>query len=109
VDGARTVEVQLIGDLPKGAVPSLNVDGIIEVSRLSNVLYLQRPAFGQENSAIRLFRIEADGQHAEAVKVELGRSSVTTIEVRSGLKVGDRVIVSDTSQIGDNVNRIRLK
>jgi HlyD family secretion protein len=108
VDGTRTVEVQLIGELPKGAVPGLNVDGTIEVSRLENVLYVQRPAFGQEDSTVKLFKLEADNQHAEAVTVELGRSSVTTIVVRSGLRVGDKVIVSDTSQIGDNADRIRL-
>jgi len=108
VDGTRTVEVQLIGDLPKGAVPSLNVDGTIEVSRLSNIFYVQRPAFGQEDSTVKLFKLEADNQHAEAVTVQLGRSSVTTIEIRGGLKVGDKVIVSDTSQLGDNANRIRL-
>jgi HlyD family secretion protein len=108
VDGTRTVEVQLIGELPKGAVPGLNVDGTIEVSRLDSVLYVQRPAFGQEDSTVKLFKIEADNQHAEAVTVELGRGAVTTIVIRSGLKVGDKVIVSDTSQIGDNANRIRL-
>jgi HlyD family secretion protein len=108
VNGTRTVEVQLIGELPKGAVPSLNVDGTIELSRLPNVLYVQRPAFGQENSTVKLFKLEADDQHAEAVTVQLGQHSVTTIEIRSGLKVGDKVIVSDTSQIGDNANRIKL-
>lgn len=108
VDGTITVEVQLIGELPKGAVPSLNVDGVIEVSRLENVLYVQRPAFGQEDSTVKLFKLEDDNQHAEAVTVQLGRGAVTTIVIRSGLKVGDKVIVSDTSQIGDNANRIRL-
>jgi HlyD family secretion protein len=108
VDGTITVEVQLIGELPKGAVPSLNVDGAIEVSRLENVLYVQRPAFGQEDSTVKLFKLEDDNQHAEAVTVQLGRGAVTTIVIRSGLKVGDKVIVSDTSQLGDNANRIRL-
>ncbi len=108
VNGTRTVEVQLIGELPKGAVPALNVDGTIELSRLPDVLYVQRPAFGQENSTVKLFKLEADDQHAEAVTVQLGKHSVTTIEIRSGLKVGDKVIVSDTSQIGDNANRIKL-
>jgi len=108
VNGTRTVEVQLIGELPKSAVPNANVDGTIELSRLPNVLYVQRPAFGQENSTVKLFKLEADDQHAEAVTVQLGRHSVTTIEIRSGLKVGDKVIVSDTSQIGDNANRIKL-
>jgi HlyD family secretion protein len=108
INGTRTVDVQLLGELPRGAVPDLNVDGTIELERLENVLYIQRPAFGQENSTIKLFKYEPDGKHAEAVTVQLGRSSVTTIEIRSGLKVGDKVIVSDTSQLGDNTNRIRL-
>ena len=108
VDGTRKVEVQLLGDLPKDAVPSMNVDGTIELFRLPNVLKVQRPAFGQENSTVKLFRMEPDDQHAVAVTVQLGRTSVTEIEIRDGLKVGDKVIVSDTSQIGDNADRIRL-
>ncbi len=108
VDGTIKVEVRLIGDLPSGAVPSMNVDGTIELYRLPNVLKVQRPAFGQENSVIKLFRMEPDDQHAVAVTVQLGLMSVTEAEIRSGLKAGDRVIVSDTSQIGDNADRIRL-
>jgi multidrug efflux pump subunit AcrA (membrane-fusion protein) len=108
IDGTRTVEVQLIGELPKGAVPALNVDGEIELEKMENILYVQRPAFGQEGSTVKLFKLEPDGVHAESVTVELGRYSVTHIEIRSGLRAGDRVIVSDTSQIGDNVSRIRL-
>jgi HlyD family secretion protein len=108
VNGTRMVEVQLIGELPKGAVPSLNVDGTITLQRLPNVLKVQRPAFGQENSTVKLFKLEPDDQHAEAVTVQLGLTAVTEIEIRSGLKVGDKVIVSDTSQLGDNANRIRL-
>jgi HlyD family secretion protein len=69
---------------------------------------MQRPAFGQENSTIRLFRMEADDQYASAVTVQLGQTSVTEVEVRGGLKAGDKVIVSDTSQLGDNADRIRL-
>lgn len=107
-NGTRTVDVQLIGELPPGAVPDLNVDGTIELERLDNVLHVQRPAFGQEKSSVKLFRLEPDGKYAEAVTVQLGRTSVTLIEIVSGLRVGDRVIVSDTSQLGDNVNRIRL-
>src|SRR5262249_8057983 len=107
-NGTRLVEIQLLGELPKGAVPDLNVDGEIELERLENVLYIQRPAFGQEGSTIKLFKYEPDGVHAEAVNVQLGRSSVTSIEIKSGLKIGDKVIVSDTTQIGDNVNRIKL-
>ncbi len=108
VDGTRKVEVQLLGELPRDAVPSMNVDGTIELFRLPNVLKVQRPAFGQEDSTIKLFRMEPDDQHAVAVTVQLGRTSVTEIEIRGGLKVGDRVIVSDTSQLGDNADRIRL-
>jgi HlyD family secretion protein len=108
VDGTIKVEVALIGDLPPGAVPMLGVDGTIELFLLPNVLKLQRPAFGQENSSIRLFKMEADDQHASAVTVQLGQTSVTEVEIRGGLKAGDRVIVSDTSQLGDNADRIRL-
>jgi HlyD family secretion protein len=108
VDGTRRVEIQLIGDLPKDAVPSLNVDGTIELSRLPNVLKMQRPAFGQENSKVKLFRMEPDDIHAVAITVELGQTSVTEVEIRGGLKAGDKVIVSDTSQLGDNAERIRL-
>lgn len=108
VEGTIRVEVQLIGDLPAGAVPSLNVDGTIELFRLPSVLKMQRPAFGQENSKVKLFRMEPDDQHAVAVTVELGQTSVTEVEIRGGLRAGDKVIVSDTSQLGDNADRIRL-
>ena len=108
VDGTRRVEIQLIGDLPKDAVPSLNVDGTIELFRLPNVLKMQRPAFGQENSKVKLFRMEPDDIHAVAVTVELGQTSVTEVEIRGGLRAGDKVIVSDTSQLGDTADRIKL-
>ncbi|MFN0083963.1 MAG: efflux RND transporter periplasmic adaptor subunit [Blastocatellia bacterium] len=107
-NGTRLVEVQLLAELPKGAVPDLNVDGVIELERLENVLYVQRPTFGQEGATIKLFRLEPDETHAEAVTVTLGRASVTVIEVRGGLRVGDKVIVSDTSRVGDDAARIRL-
>ncbi len=107
-NGTVLVDVALEGELPKGARPDLNVDGTVELERLENVLHMQRPAFGQEKSTIKLFRLEPDDKYAEAVTVQLGRGSVTTIEIVSGLKVGDKVIVSDTSQLGDNTNRIRL-
>ncbi|MBO0857665.1 MAG: efflux RND transporter periplasmic adaptor subunit [Chloracidobacterium sp.] len=108
VDGTIKVDVALLGDLPPGAVPSLNVDGTIELFRLPNVLKMQRPAFGQENSNVRLFKMEPDDVYATAVTVQLGQTSVTEVEVRGGLKAGDRVIVSDTSQLGDNADRIKL-
>ncbi|HZF40610.1 MAG TPA: efflux RND transporter periplasmic adaptor subunit [Blastocatellia bacterium] len=108
VDGTRKVEVRLLGDLPPGAVPGLSVDGTIELSRLPNVIKMQRPAFGQENSTVKLFRMEPDDQYAVAVTVQLGQTSVTEVEIRGGLRAGDKVIVSDTSQLGDNADRIRL-
>ncbi|MGE0887194.1 MAG: HlyD family secretion protein [Blastocatellales bacterium] len=108
VNGTVAVDVALDGALPPGARPDMSVDGTIELERLENVLYIQRPAFGQEKSTVKLFKLEPDNQHAESTTVELGRSSVTTIEIVRGLKVGDKVIVSDTSQLGDNVTRIRL-
>lgn len=105
--GTRTVDVQLLGELPKGAVPDMSVDGTIELERLRDVLYIPRPAFGQENSTISLFKYVEGGREAVRVQVRLGRSSVSSIEVLEGLNVGDRVILSDTSQY-DSVNRIRL-
>lgn len=105
--GTVTVDVSLEGELPKGARPDLSVDGTIELERLNNVLYVQRPAFGQEKSTISLFKIVEGGKEAVRTQVKLGRSSVSTIEVLEGLQVGDQVILSDTSQY-DNVNRIRL-
>ena len=108
INGTRTVDVTLIGALPKGAVPDLSVDGTIELERLNDVLYMGRPAFGQEQSVVGLFKIGSDGVNAERVQVKLGKSSVNTVEVLSGLRVGDRVILSDMSQY-DGYDRIRLK
>jgi HlyD family secretion protein len=107
-NGTRTVDVTLTGELPKGAVPDLSVDGTIELERLNDVLYMGRPAFGQDQSVVGLFKIGPDGANAERIQVKLGRSSVNTIEVLSGLKVGDQVILSDMSAY-DAYDRIRLK
>lgn len=107
-NGTVAVDVSLEGALPPGARPDMSVDGTIELERLESALQIQRPTFGQENSTIKLFKLETDDQHAEAVAIEIGRVSVTTVEIVKGLKVGDKVIVSDTSQLGDNVTRIRL-
>jgi HlyD family secretion protein len=107
-NGTRTVDVTLTGDLPKGAVPDLSVDGTIELERLNDVLFMGRPAFGQDQSVVGLFKIGPDGAEAERTQVKLGRSSVNTIEVLSGLKVGDQVILSDMSAY-DAYDRIRLK
>lgn len=106
-NGLVTVDVDLIGELPAGARVALNVDGTIELERLEDVLYVGRPAFGQEHSTVGLFRMEEDGVHASRVQVKLGRSSVTYMEVLSGLKEGDDVVLSDTSQ-WDSFDRIRL-
>src|SRR5207302_9844949 len=95
VNGTRTVDVTLLGDLPKGAVPDLSVDGTIELEQMNGVLYMGRPAFGQEQSTVGLFKIDPDGVNAERVQVKLGRSSVNTVEILAGLKVGDQVILSD--------------
>ena len=108
INGTRTVDVTLIGGLPKGAVPDLSVDGTIELERLNDVLYMGRPAFGQEQSVVGLFKIGSDGVNAERVQVKLGKSSVNTVEILSGLKVGDQVILSDMSAY-DAYDRIRLK
>ena len=108
INGTRTVDVTLMGDLPKGAVPDLSVDGTIELERLNDVIYMGRPAFGQDQSVVGLFKIGSDGVNAERVQVKLGKSSVNTIEVLSGLKVGDQVILSDMSAY-DAYDRIRLK
>jgi HlyD family secretion protein len=86
----------------------LSVDGTIELERLNDVLFMGRPAFGQEQSVVGLFKILADGVNAERVQVKLGRSSVNTMEILSGLKVGDQVILSDMSAY-DAYDRIRLK
>jgi HlyD family secretion protein len=107
INGTRTVDVRLIGTLPPGAVPDLSVDGTIVLENLSDVVYVERPVFGQQNTTITLFKIEPDGKGADRVPVKLGRASVTTIEVLDGLKVGDKVILSDMSA-WDGRDRIRL-
>jgi HlyD family secretion protein len=108
INGTRTVDVTLLGELPKGAVPDLSVDGTIELERLNDVIFMGRPAFGQDQSVVGLFRVGPDGVNAERVQVKLGKSSVNTIEVLAGLKVGDQVILSDMSAY-DAYDRIRLK
>ena len=106
-DGTVTVDVALDAALPKGARPNLQVDGTIEIERLQNVLYVGRPSVGQANSKIELFKLNEDGKTAVRVPVELGRTSVNTVEIIKGLNVGDRVILSDTSA-QDGYDKIRL-
>ncbi len=107
-NGTVTVDVRLTGDLPAGARPDLSVDGTIEVERLTDVLYVGRPAYGQPESTVGLFKLVDGGNAAVRVPVQLGRSSVNTIEIVSGLSKGDVVILSDMSA-WDGVDRVRLK
>jgi HlyD family secretion protein len=107
-EGTVTVDVKLQGDLPQGARPDLSVEGTIEIERLTDVIYVGRPAFGQPNSTVGMFRLEPDGKFAVRVQVKLGRSSVSIIEVREGLRPNDRVILSDTSAY-DAYDRIALR
>jgi HlyD family secretion protein len=107
INGTRTVDCKLDGPLPSGAVPDLSVDGTVEIQRLADVVYIGRPVFGQPDSSVSLFKLEPDGKGASRVTVKLGRSSVNTIEVVDGLKVGDQVILSDMSAQDQNP-RIRL-
>lgn len=107
LNGTVTVDVALNGTLPDGARPDLSVDGTIQLMKLDDVVYVGRPVFGQQDQTVSLFKIEPDGKYANKVKVAFGRSSVNTIEVKSGLNVGDRVILSDMSAY-DNYDRIKL-
>lgn len=108
VNGTVTVDVALIGELPRGARPDLSVDGVIEIERLDNVVYMERPAYGEADRSMGVFRIDEDGREAHRVDVQFGRSSVNSIEIRSGLQPGDVVILSDMSR-WDGLDRIRLR
>jgi RND family efflux transporter MFP subunit len=107
-NGTVTVDVKLTGELPKGARPDLSVDGTIDLEKLDNVLYVGRPAMGQENSTISLFKLDPAGNGATRVQVKVGRASVNQIEILGGLKEGDTVVLSDMSRY-DNTDRIRLE
>jgi HlyD family secretion protein len=107
VNGNVTVDVRLTGQLPAGARPDLSVDGTIELERLNNVVHMGRPTNGQPNGTLSIFKITPDGQYANRVQVQLGRTSVNTIEVVKGLQPGDQVILSDMSA-QDGHDRIRL-
>lgn len=106
-EGTVTVDVKLTGKLPAGARPDLSVDGTIRIERLTDVLYVGRPAYGQAENTITLFRLEPGGEHAVRVPVRLGKASVNTIEIAKGLAEGDRVILSDTSA-WDGHDRLRI-
>jgi HlyD family secretion protein len=107
VNGTVTVDVALEGALPQGARPDLSVDGTIDIERISDMLYVGRPVFGQEETTVTLFKLEPDGVNAVRDQVKLGRSSVNTIEVLQGLKEGDQVILSDMSR-WDTYDRVRI-
>lgn len=107
-NGTVTIDVTLDEALPKGARPDLSVDGTIEIERLDNVLHVGRPAYGQANSTVGMFRLVPGQDEAERVQVGLGRSSVNTIEIVRGLNEGDVVILSDMSR-WDAVDRVRVK
>jgi HlyD family secretion protein len=106
--GTVTVDVELVGELPRGARPDLSVDGTIELERLDNVLNVGRPAFGQEQSTVGLFKVDPATGEASRAQVQLGKSSVNTIQVMGGLAEGDQVILSDMSA-WDQFERIRLR
>ncbi|HEV2277986.1 MAG TPA: HlyD family efflux transporter periplasmic adaptor subunit [Acidobacteriaceae bacterium] len=108
LNGTRTVDVTLDGPLPQGAVPQLSVDGTIDLEHLHDVLYVGRPAFGNPNSTISLFRIDPDGKTATRIQVKVGGASVTEIQILDGLKEGDRVILSDMSRYDAN-DKVRLE
>jgi RND family efflux transporter MFP subunit len=108
VNGTVTVDVALDSALPQGARPDLSVDGTIDLEKMQNVLYVGRPAFGQEQSTVGMFKLEPDGSNAVRAQVKLGRSSVNTVEILQGLKEGDQVILSDMSR-WDNFDRVRLE
>jgi HlyD family secretion protein len=106
-DGTVTVDVRLKSEPPQGARPDLTVDGTVVLEKLANVVYMGRPVQGQPNSEMSIFKLDAAGKRAAKVTVRLGRSSVSTIEIRDGLGPGDQVILSDmTAQ--DGFDGIRL-
>jgi HlyD family secretion protein len=107
-NGTVTVDVKLTGELPKGARPDLSVDGTVDLERLDNVLYVGRPAFGQESSTISLFKLDPNNSGAVRTPVKVGRASVNSIQVIEGLHEGDTVILSDMSR-WDSTDRIRLE
>ena len=107
-NGTVTVDVKLEGPLPRGARPDLSVDGTVDIEHLRNVMYVGRPAYGQPESTVGLFKLVEGGKEAVRVNVRLGRGSASTIEVQGGLQPGDVVILSDMSQ-WDSADRVRLK
>jgi len=108
VNGTVLVDVSLTGELPRGAVPDLSVDGTVQLERLDNILYVGRPSLGQDDSTVGLFRLTTASGDAARVQVSLGKSSVNAIEIKSGLNEGDQVVLSDMSA-WDAYDRVRLR
>ncbi|HEY43752.1 MAG TPA: HlyD family efflux transporter periplasmic adaptor subunit [Anaerolineae bacterium] len=108
MEGNVTVDITLNGELPEGARPDLSVVGVIEIERLNDIIYVGRPVFASNQSTVELFKLVEDGKYAVRTRVQLGRSSVSTIEVLEGLIPSDEIILSDMSQ-WDEHDRIRLK
>ncbi len=108
VNGTVTVDASLEGELPKGARPDLSVEGIVELDRAASALFTGRPVQAQSFGTLSVFKLNANGTEATRIKVKLGRASVSTVEILEGLREGDQIILSDTSQY-DGVDRIRLK
>jgi HlyD family secretion protein len=106
--GTVGVDVSLEGTLPPGARPDLSVDGKIEIERLPDVLYMGRPTIGQAESTVELFRLTPDGKEAERVKVTFGQTSVNAVVIRSGLNVGDKVVLSDVPNV-EGQDKIRIE
>jgi HlyD family secretion protein len=107
-NGTVSVDIAIDGELPRGARPDLSVDATIEIERLADVIYVGRPADGSSEATVGLFVLDADGHFAHRVQVALGRGSVNAIEVRSGLKPGDQVILSEMGR-WDAVDRVKLQ
>jgi len=105
--GVIPVDISLEGDLPQSAKAGVNVDGVIEIGRFDDVLYVGRPAFGHEGGVYSLFKLDEGGATATRVQVKFGKAAVTAIEVLEGLNVGDKVIISEMSEY-EGVNTIRL-
>jgi len=106
-NGTVTVDIELLGDLPKGARPDLTIDGTIQLEVLEDVLMVQRPGFGRENATVGVFKLDSAGEYAYRTSVHFGKSSVNYIQVLGGLKSGDSIILSDTSNY-DNFDKIKI-
>jgi len=106
-NGMVQVDVKIVSALPDEARPDLALDGLIEVNHIKNALYVKRPAFAPKNTMANLFKLSDDQHFAIKQNVQLGASSVTQIQIIKGLKLGDEIILSDTSKWQEH-NKIML-